>query len=85
MCESEIRAIISGLPYEQYLIACGKLQSKLEVLALPDTLTMKAKEIDDHTRPAANDTSLNHPDAFVGGPWFKHWERLAKRATGTSG
>ena len=68
--DTEIRAIISGLPYEQYQQKCGKVQALLDVLSLPETIDQKAREIDEHQRPADTGPSPQRDLTFFGSPFW---------------
>ena len=81
VCETELSRIITGLPHDQYLIACGRLQSKLEVLSLPETIDLKASELDEHQRHSASTAPESRSaNAFFGGPWYEYWQRLTTRS-----
>lgn len=60
--------ILSGLPQEQYQLKCGKVQALLDVLSLPETIDQKAREIDEHQRPADPGTSAKRDLTFFGTP-----------------
>lgn len=68
-CESEFRRFLSGLPHDEYLTSCGRIQMLLDVLALPETIDQKVREIDEHsrsTRPVEPDLPLN----LAGTAWW---------------
>jgi hypothetical protein len=75
VCESDMARLLSGLPHDQYLLTCGRIQSRMESLTLLDTLDQKAREIDEHSRPAPEPTFRDLP--FVGSVW---WDAHRKRA-----
>ena len=70
VCEQDFARILSGLPQDQYQLYCGRIQARLEVLALPDTITSKARELDEHSRPARTEPDPNDL-AFYGSPYFR--------------
>lgn len=68
VCEQQFAQMIRGLPHEQYLVLCGKTQTLLDVLALPETIQQKASELHERTRTA--DAAPN-ASRFFGTGWFR--------------
>ena len=50
VCDNDIARLISGLPHDEYLKKCGRIQALMDVLTLPETLDQKAKDLDEHQR-----------------------------------
>ena len=65
-----MRHILSGLPQEQYQLKCGKVQALMDVLTLPETIDLKAQELDDHARPADDIPSGKRNLTFFGSSYF---------------
>ena len=71
VCENELKLLISGLPHDQYLVKCGRVQMLMDVLTLPDTIDLKAKELDDHARSASVPVDPAKRDlTFWGSPFW---------------
>lgn len=71
VCEREFGQLLSGLSHPDYLVLCGRLQARLEILALPDTLEQKAREIDEHSRSAPSTPDTSKRDlTFFGSPFW---------------
>lgn len=70
VCDKEIAKIISGLTHDQYLLQCGRVQTLLDVLSLPETIDQKAREIDEHNRPADTGPSPKRDLTFFGSPFW---------------
>lgn len=78
VCEAEVSRILAGLPQEEYLRRTGRVQALMEILTLPSTLDLKAKEIDEH-RSASAERTADESDArrartiiaTAGSPYFR--------------
>ena len=71
VCENELKLLISGLSHDQYLVKCGRVQMLMDVLTLPDTIDLKAKELDDHARSASVPVDPAKRDlTFWGSPFW---------------
>ena len=66
--ESEFRLLLSGLPHDQYLVKSGRIQALMDVLTLPDTIDLKAKELDEHQRSPAEPAPGKRDLTFFGSP-----------------
>ena len=68
VCEREMQAILGGLPQEQYQLKCGKVQALMDVLTLPETIDLKAQELDDHARRTTDVAPGKRNLTFFGSP-----------------
>ena len=62
--------LLSGLPHDEYLKKSGRVTALMDVLALPDTIDLKAKELDDHARSAPDAAPGKRDLTFFGSPFW---------------
>jgi hypothetical protein len=71
VCEREMGLVLSGLPHDQYLLKVGRIQALTEVITLPTTIDLKAKEIDEHRSTAPDPARRERSDlAFYGSDYY---------------
>ena len=70
VCENEMARIIKGLPQDEYQLKCGRVQALMDVLTLPETIDLKAQELDDHARQPDATPSGKRNLTFFGSPYF---------------
>lgn len=76
--EKEFAQLLSGLPHDQYLLLCGRIQARLEVLSLPETLELKLRELDEHRRTPDTPDRSRHDLALVGSPYWSPGKPVGK-------
>ena len=70
VCENEIARLIKGLSQDEYQLKCGRIQALMDVLTLPETIDLKAKELDDHARQSDAPPSGKRDLTFFGSPFW---------------
>ena len=79
--ESNLGALVRGLPHDAYLFQCGVCFALEQIAKLPNDLTIKARDLDARHPPSSPDTA-GDPGAtvFANTPFWDAYQRLHPRA-----